>query len=170
MKRIFSKKQLKWIKRNMRPENGIMPTLMIAFFMIAAFGHKQEIKADAGRGAFWGGLSGAAIGGAAGGGKGAAIGAGVGLGLGAIMGAASDSDSGRSNDPYRKLDKLQNKLDNLENKAASTSSDKRRARYERQISATQNQIARMKENLGIRQQPALGIRQQPAHGYYSQDK
>lgn len=168
MKRIFSKKQMAWIKRNLRPENGIMPTLMVAFLMIAAFGHKTELQAYRGyRGGYGHGYYGRGYYGD----RGAAISTGVGLGLGAIMmGAAAASSNGRSNDPYRKLDKLQNKLTNLENRAAATSSDKRRARYERQIEATQRQIDRMKENLSIRQQPARAGYQQPVRGDYEEYK
>lgn len=169
MKKIILKPTI-WVARKVaRNENKIMPTLMVMFVLIAAFGHKKEMRADdgsAGRGFFGGALTGAAIGGIAGGGRGAGIGALAGGVLGAGIGASRSS--GR--DPYRKLDKLESKLNNLQDKAAkyrddvtSATTDRRRQRAEKRLSKVQRdienmqrQITNMKQNLGVRQQPPRG--------------
>lgn len=147
-------------------DKRLMHSLTVAVLFIAAFSHKAEMRADTGRGLFGGALTGAAIGGIAGGGKGAGYGALAGAALGGIIG----SSKSRGSDPYRTLDRLERKLDKLQTKADkyradinNASSDRRRERAqsrlrrtEGDIETTQNQISRMKDRLGVRQEPVRG--------------
>ncbi len=178
MKKILSKKQRRWLKRKTPAmQKGVVPSLLAALLLIASFAYKKPIEAyyddgGAGRGALWGGLTGAAFGGAVYGGRGAAIGAGVGLVGGALIGGSRS----RGRDPYRKLDREEKRLAKLQDKAASlqdqmksATSERRRNRISRRLSSVQNKIrskerevSRLKNRLGVRQQ---GGRQQPAGGY-----
>ncbi len=181
MKKILSKKQRRWLKRKTPAmQKGAVPSLLAALLLIASFAYKKPVEAyyyddggSVGRGALFGGLTGATIGGIAGGGRGAAIGGAVGLGLGALAG----SSRSRGRDPYRKLDREERKLSKLQDKAASlqdrmqsATSERRRNRFSKSLTKIQNKIkskerevSRLKDRLGVRQQ---GARQQPAgRGY-----
>jgi hypothetical protein len=150
-----------------------MPSLMVAIIAIAAFAYKEPVEAffgdsSTGRGAFWGGVTGATVGGLAGGGRGAGIGAAVGLGTGALIGAAADSDRNggdSQNKLYKRLDRLQSKRDKVANRLAGAS-DKNRARLERQLDSLDSQISDLEARLGV--QPRGGYGQQARGGYGQQ--
>ena len=141
--------------------------MLIAGLLIAGFGFKKPAKAyyyddggSTGRGALFGGLTGAAFGGAIGGGRGAAIGGAVGLGVGALAG----SSRSRGRDPYRQLGRLEKKRDRALSqadksriRAQQARSDRSRSRFERRARSAEmkaqgydRDIMRMKRNLGMK--------------------
>ncbi len=168
-KKLVIKRRSQRIKQSKTAwDRRLMHSLTVAVLFIAAFSHKAEMRADngsTGRGIFGGAATGALLGGAIGGsGRAAGFGALGGAALGGIIG------SSRGSDPYRKLDRLESKLDKLQTKADkyradinNASSDRRRERAQNRlrrtegdIQTTQNQISRMKERLGVRQEPVRG--------------
>lgn len=136
--------------------------------LLLSFTMKKSVADNgdrAAKGALFGGILGAGIGGAAGGGKGAGIGAVTGLGLGALIGGTTGNGSSR--DPYRQLEREQNRLNKLQNRLARTRAGS--PRYQRLAQEVDNQ-ARIVQDLQMRLQAGTGYQQpryQPA-GYQQQ--
>jgi hypothetical protein len=157
----FINNYYRWLAKQMPSwKQAVISTAMI-FVLVLGFISKKSIVADngAGKGALWGGLTGATVGGLAGGGKGAGIGAVAGLGLGAIIGGAS-SNGGSSSDPYRQLDKEQRKLNKLQDRLARANPGS--SKYQRLQQQVNTQAMRV-QDLQSRLQAGPGY-QQPA-GY-----
>lgn len=120
--------------------------LMLSALITALLVGSYQLNADTGRGALFGGLTGAAFGGALGGGRGAAIGGIAGLGLGAMIGSGSNR---RGSDPYRQLTKEQRKLDSLQRKFDRAKSERRRQRIQGDIDRQLAKIRSLEDRLGI---------------------
>ncbi len=169
-KHMFSKKRMRSIQKNAISvaKRGAIPTALIVIILAGSLIYKKPAQAlfgnnDNAAGNILGTtITGTAIGGLAGGRKGAGIGAAAGLGLGLITSAAQSSGTGSN--PYSKLDQLERQRDRLQDNVANyrnqlgSTSEKKQIRIQRKLQQTERrlnqkdqEIARVKQNLGVRE-------------------
>ena len=152
MKNFIPTKQLKWIKKQIPQWKNLLVPGILAVGLVIGFASKKTIADDGstGRGALFGGLTGATIGGIAGGGRGAAIGGVAGLGLGALIGSSRSSRSGK--DPYRELDKMKRKRNKLQDRLDRSKSERKQVRIQQQLNRQNDRINDLEGRLGMQRQ------------------